>query len=189
LQKGTNYDNSPVHKLIDKYAEANGMTRQEYIEFLEKGLPEVAENIQRNKVLSEHPDWDEEKVELAVKLNLSKMNTAKAEREQKAKEEAEFEAYKPHLEFLKKYPDVKEYPDEVAADIEKGISPIVAYEAYLQKREYEAQKQEYETKLNELNKKIAKEERKQKNKATTTGSLKENDGDNDTDWFSEGLFG
>lgn len=48
---------------------------------------------------------------------------------------------------------------------------------------------EYEQKINELNKKIAKEERKQKNKATTTGSLKENDGDNETDWFSEGLFG
>ena len=70
----------------------------------------------------------------------------------------------------------------IAAEIENGISPIVAYEAYLQKMEYEQ-------KINELNKKIAKEERKQKNKATTTGSLKENDGDNETDWFSEGLFG
>lgn len=182
LQKGANYDNTPVHKLIDKYAEANGMNREEYIKFLEDGLPKLAENIQRNKVLSEHPEWDEEKVELAVKLNLKEMNAAKAEKEEKAKADAEFELYKPHLEFLKKYPDVTEYPDEVAADIEKGIAPIVAYEAYLQREEYAA-------KINELNKKIAKEERKQKNKATTTGSLKENDGDNDTDWFSEGLFG
>ena len=182
LQKGANYDNTPVHKLIDKYAEANGMGRDEYIKFLEDQLPSLAENIQRNKVSSEHPEWDDEKVELAVKLNLKEMNTARAEKEQKAKEEAEFELYKPHLEFLKKYPDVTEYPDEVAAEIENGISPIVAYEAYLQKKEYEQ-------KINELNKKIAKEERKQKNKATTTGSLKENDGDNETDWFSEGLFG
>ena len=175
LQKGANYDNT-------KYAEANGMNRQEYIKFLEDQLPSLAESIQRNKVSSEHPEWDDEKVELAVKLNLKEMNTARAEKEQKEKEEAEFELYKPHLEFLKKYPDVTEYPDEVAAEIENGISPIVAYEAYLQK-------QEYEQKINELNKKIAKEERKQKNKATTTGSLKENDGDNETDWFSEGLFG
>lgn len=182
LQKGANYENSPLHKLIDKYADANGMNREEYVKFLEDGLPGLAENIQRNKVMGEHPDWDEEKVELAVKLNLSKMNTAKAEREAKAKEDAEFELYKPHLEFLKKYPDVKEYPDEVAADIEKGISPIVAYESYVQKQEYAA-------KMEELNKQIAKEEKKAKNKAKSTGSLKENDGDSEEDWFSKGLFG
>lgn len=182
LQKGANYENSPLHKLIDKYADANGMNREEYIKFLEDGLPGLAENIQRNKVMGEHPDWDEEKVELAVKLNLSKMNTAKAEREAKAKEDAEFELYKPHLEFLKKYPDVKEYPDEVAADIEKGISPIVAYESFIQKQEYAA-------KMEELNKQIAKEEKKAKNKAKSTGSLKENDGDSEEDWFSKGLFG
>ena len=182
LQKGTNYENSPLHKLIDKYAEANGMNRDEYVKFLEDGLPGLAENIQRNKVMSEHPDWDEEKVELAVKLNLSKMNAAKAEKEAKAKEDAEFELYKPHLEFLKKYPDVKEYPDEVAADIEKGISPIIAYESYIQKKEYAA-------KMEELNKQIAIEEKKAKNKAKSTGSLKENDGETEEDWFSEGLFG
>jgi hypothetical protein len=62
LQKGANYENSPVHKLIDKYAEANGMNRQEYIKFLEDGLEGLAENIQRNKIAAEHPEWDEEKV-------------------------------------------------------------------------------------------------------------------------------
>ena len=182
LQKGANYENTPVHKLIDKYAEANGMGREEYIKFLEDGLPGLAENIQKNKVLSEHPDWDEDKVNLAVQLNLSKMNSARAEKEEKAKKDAEFELYKPHIEFLRKYPEVTEYPEEVAADIEKGISPIVAYEAYQQRKEYAA-------KLEELNKKTAKEAKKEKNKAKTTGSLKENDGDVETDWFSEGLFG
>jgi hypothetical protein len=83
---------------------------------------------------------------------------------------------------MKKYPDVKKYPPEVSEQIDKGISPIIAYESWLQE-------QRYNERMNELNKKIAKEERKQKNKVTTTGSLKENDGDNETDWFSEGLFG
>ena len=182
LQKGANYENSPLHKLIDKYADANGMNREEYIKFLEDGLPGLAENIQRNKVMGEDPDWDEEKVELAVKLNLSKMNTAKAEREAKAKEDAEYEAQKPFLEFIAKYPDVKEFPKEVEEQIKKGVSPITAYESHIQKKEYEA-------KLEELNKKIAKEEKKAKNKAKTTGSLKENDGDSEEDWFSKGLFG
>ena len=182
LQKGTNYENSPLHKLIDKYAEANGMNREEYVNFLEGNLPNLAENIQKNKIMAEHPEWDEEKVDLAVQLKLSKMNSAKAEKEEKARKDAEFETYKPHLEFLAKYPDVKEYPEEVAAQIEKGISPIVAYESYLQEKAYAE-------KMAELDKKIAKEERKQKNKATTTGSLKENDGENETDWFSAGLFG
>ena len=182
LQKGTNYENSPLHKLIDKYAEANGMNREEYVNFLEGNLPNLAENIQKNKILAEHPEWDEEKVDLAVQLKLSKMNSAKAEKEEKAKKDAEFEAQKPYLEFLAKYPDVKEFPEEVTKQIEKGISPIVAYESYLQEKAYAE-------KMAELDKKIAKEERKQKNKATTTGSLKENDGENETDWFSAGLFG
>ena len=182
LQKGTNYENSPLHKLIDKYAEANGMNREEYVNFLEENLPNLAENIQKNKILAEHPEWDEEKVDLAVQLKLSKMNSAKAEKEEKAKKDAEFEAQKPYLEFLAKYPDVKEFPEEVTKQIEKGISPIVAYESYLQEKAYAE-------KMAELDKKIAKEEKKQKNKATTTGSLKENDGENETDWFSAGLFG
>ena len=180
LQKGTNYENSPLHKLMDKYADANGMSRQEYIKFLEDGLPGLAENIQRNKITNEHPDWDEEKVNLAVQLNLSKMNMAKAERESKEKEDAEYELNRPHLEFMAKYPNVREYPKEVAEDINKGIAPIVAYEAYLQRQEYAA-------KLEELNKQIAKQQKKERNKAKTTGSLKDNDADNEKDWFSEGL--
>ena len=180
LQKGTNYENSPLHKLMDKYADANGMSRQEYIKFLEDGLPGLAENIQRNKITNEHPDWDEEKVNLAVQLNLSKMNMAKAEREAKEKEDAEYEMNRPHLEFMAKYPNVREYPKEVAEDINKGIAPIVAYEAYLQRQEYAA-------KLEELNKQIAKQQKKERNKAKTTGSLKDNDADNEKDWFSEGL--
>lgn len=180
LQKGTNYENSPLHKLIDKYADANGMNRQEYIKFLEDQLPGLAENIQKNNIAKQHPDWDDEKIELAAKLNLQKMNADRAEKEEKQKAAEEYSAYKPHLDFIAKYPDVKEYPEEVAADIDKGVSPIVAYEAYLQK-------QEYEQKLSELNKKIAKEERRAKNKATSTGSLKDNDDDGERDLFSEGF--
>lgn len=182
LQKGANYDNSPLHKLIDKYADANGMNRREYIKFLEDGLPVLAENIQKNKISAAHPDWDEEKVGLAVKLELSKMNVAKSEREQKEKEIAEYELNRPHLEFIAKYPDVKEYPKEVAEDINKGVSPIVAYEAWQQKKEFEA-------KMAELNKNIAKEQKKEKNKSNTTGSLKDTDESGEKDWFGEGLFG
>lgn len=183
LQKGNNYGNSPLDKLIDKYAEANEMSRNEYIQFLENGLNGLAENIQRRKIVDEHPDWDEEKVEMAVMLNLSKQNKEKAKQEEKARADAEYELYKPHLEFIAKYPDVKEYPPSVAKEIENGVSPIIAYQAYLNEKEYAA-------KLEELNKRIAKEEKKQKNKAKSTGSLNDNDDDGeDRDWFSEGLFG
>ncbi len=181
LQKGANYENSPLHRLIDKYAEANGMNREEYVKFLEDTLPGLAESIQRNKVAEEHPDWDDEKVELQAKLNLTRMNAAKTEREEKEKRIAEYEANKPFLEFIAKYPNVKEFPAEVERQIAKGISPIIAYESYIQEKEYNA-------KMQEINKQIAKEERKAKNKAKSTGSLKENDGDEEEDWFSKGLF-
>lgn len=182
LQKGMNYGNSPLDKLIGKYADANGMNREDYIKFLENGLNGLEENVQRNKVVTEHPDWDDEKVNLAVQLELSKVRTEKANKEEQAKKNAEYELYKPHLEFMAKYPDVKEYPEEVAKEIDKGVSPIIAYQAYLNEKEYAA-------KLEELNKKIAQQERKMKNKTKSTGSLKDNGTDEEHDWFSEGLFG
>lgn len=182
LQKGTNYGNSPLDKLIGKYADANGMSREDYVKFLENGLAGLEENIQRNKVVAEHPDWDEEKVNLAVQLQLTKINTEKAKAEEQAKKDAEYELYKPHLEFIAKYPDVKEYPKEVAAEIDKGVSPIIAYQAYLNEKEYQA-------KLEELNQKISQEEKKIKNKSKSTGSLRDNSSDEEHDWFAEGLFG
>lgn len=182
LQKGTNYGNSPLDKVIAKYADANGMNKEQYVKFLEDGLVKLEENVQRNKVVAEHPDWDEEKVNLAVQLQLSKIGVEKARAEEQARKDAEYELYKPHLEFIAKYPDVKEYPEEVAAEIDKGVSPIIAYQSYLNEKEYQA-------KLEELNQKISQEEKKIKNKSKSTGSLKDNSADDEHDWFAEGLFG
>ena len=185
IQKGMDYDrkinNTPLHKIIDKYAEASGMTRDEYVEWLSAHADTALGESERTKVLKQHPDWDDEKVNMQAEINL--LSKQKARTEQKATEKlsAEFNAQKPFIEFVQKYPDVKEFPKEVSDDIEKGISPIIAYEAYQQKQVYDA-------KMAELNTKIEQADTKGKNKAKAAGSMKDNTAGEHDD-FLDGLFG
>lgn len=180
LQKGANYDESPTKKIIHRLAQANEMDDEGYMKFLGETVNTLEDRKFRNKIEEEHPDWDEEKVEMQIKLNKFE---AGREAEQKAQHE-EFEANKPFIEFLTKYPDYdvqKGFPEEVAEDIQKGIHPIVAYESYVQKQEYEAKMAEFETNR-------AKERKRQDNINRSVGSLKDNGGDEDKDSFLSGLL-
>lgn len=181
LQKGANYDEAPSKKIVHRLAVANGMDDDAYMKFLGESADAIEEKQFRQKVTEEHPDWDEEKITMQVKLD-------KYEAGQKAAQKAQQEQYnenRPFIEFLAKYPDFdvqKGFPDEVAQDIQKGIHPIVAYESYVQKQNYEA-------KIKELNQKKAVEEKRQENKKRSVGSLKDNGGEDEKDSFLAGLLG
>lgn len=181
LQKGANYDESPTKKIVHRLAQANGMDDEGYMKFLGETATAIEDKKIRDKIVEAHPEWDDEKVEMQVKLN--KIEAGK-EAEQKA-QQAEFDENKPFIEFLAKYPDFdvqKGFPAEVAADIQKGIHPIVAYESYVQQKNYEAKMAEFETKK-------AQEEKKQENRKRSVGSLKDNGGEEGKDSFLDGLLG
>ena len=191
LQKGMNYDhaveNTPLHKLMSQYAEANDMTMDEYVRYLQENVETTAKQIEEGKVRTAHPEWDDEKVQMQVELNRTQRKTAKAEAErQKAaavqdKQPSEDEKLKPFLDFIAAYPDVKEFPPEVARKInEDKMPPIAAYKAWQREEELKRQNEELQTKLQQA-------EKKNLNKAKSPGSV------NDTtqevpDDFLTGLF-
>ncbi len=180
LQKGANYDESPTKKIIHRLAQANGMDDEGYMKFLGETANTLEDRKLREEIEAKHPEWDDEKVEMQIKLNKFE---AGREAEQKARQD-EFEANKPFIEFLTKYPDFdvqKGFPEEVAEDIQKGIHPIVAYESYQQKLNYEAKMAEIETTK-------AREKKRQENIQRSVGSLKDNGGDEDKDSFLSGLL-
>lgn len=181
LQKGANYDESPTKKIIHRLAVANNLDDEAYMKFLGETATTLEERVFRDKIVEEHPDWDEEKIAMRIELD---KRQATADAEYKAQQEA-FEQHKPFIEFLNKYPDFDVqtgFPDEVAEDIEKGIHPIVAYESYIQK-------QEYESLMEEIKQTQAKEQKRADNRRRAVGSLKDNGGDEEKDPFLAGLMG
>lgn len=181
LQKGANYDESPTKKIIHRLAAANNLDDEAYMKFLGETATTLEQKAFRDKIVEEHPDWDEEKI--AMRIELDKRQAA-ADAEFKAQQEA-FEQNKPFIEFLAKYPDFDVqtgFPDEVSEDIAKGIHPIVAYESYVQK-------QEYQTLMDEIKQTQAKEKKKADNRLRSVGSLKDNGGDDEKDPFLAGLMG
>lgn len=177
LQKGMNYDhaveNTPLHKLMAQYAEANDMTMDEYVRYLQENVETTAKQIEEGKVRTEHPEWDDEKVQMQVELNRTQRKTAKAEAErQKAatvqdKQPSEDEKLKPFLDFMAAYPDVKEFPAEVARKInEDKMPPIAAYKAWQREEDLKRQNEELQTKLQQA-------EKKNTNKAKSPGSVQD----------------
>jgi len=171
LQKGMNYDhaveNTPLHKLIDQYAEIAGYNREEYFKFLQDGISKAEES----KVMIDHPEWDDEKVQMQVELARTQKKIAKAEAERKASAQeqspSEDEKMKPYRDFMAAYPDVKEFPPEVAKKInEDKMPPIAAYKAWLEKEELRKQNEELQTKLQQA-------EKKNTNKAKSPGSVQD----------------
>lgn len=175
IQKGMNYDNTPLHKLMDTYADAYGLTREEFVKTLEDGAKGIFDKVARDRITNAHPDWDDEKIEMQIAIEKNERTKHKAEQEKAT----EFEANKPFLEFINKYPDVKEFPEAVANDINKGVHPIIAYESYLQQ-------QMFEEKMAEITAQAEKEKRKQVNKNKSTGSLRSAD-DGEHDSFLDGF--
>lgn len=180
LQKGANYDESPTRKIVHRLAMANGMDDEGYMKFLGETADTLEDRRFRDKIIDEHPDWDDEKVEMQVKLDKIE---AGREAFQKAQQD-EFEMHKPFIEFLAKYPNFdvqKGFPEEVAADIQRGIHPIVAYESY-------SQKQDYKAKMAELKIQKAKDQKRQDNIRKSIGSLRDNGGTEEKDSFLSGLL-
>lgn len=176
LQMGMNYNNTPEKRLLARFAQANGTTYEEYIKGLEESAKGAEEDFASRRIREEHPDWDEEKVSMRAKLDLIERQKSKAAEDRAA----QFELDKPILEFMQKYPDVREFPESVKADINKGIHPIVAYESYVQNQNYEA-------KMATLSQELARAQKEQENRKRSTGSLKDTDDGGERDMFLEGL--
>lgn len=130
MQKGKNYDkkveqNTQLQNEVNEYKEIVELLGFEKDEFKEAALKQHFERLaEKNGTTAEYErkqyDLDKREKMLEEKMNAEKSEEVKAKEEQDKRD-------KMYDEFLDKYPDVKEIPDEVKKDVENGESLTAAY--------------------------------------------------------------
>lgn len=177
-QKGLNYDhvlqqrdelrNSRELQILDRFARESGMTREEYLNELEKMAENRAVQAEVEKGVPEEAARqlvNYRKAE-AEAQGLKAAEQLKAEEKQRRDQEI--------AEFVKEYPEVKEFPQEVYDKIAAGESPLSAYRAYENR---------------ELKVRLAAMEQNAKNRKTSVGSAKGDGAGEETDDFLSGFWG
>lgn len=181
VQKGLNYDHimseldsmrsGNAYKVLKKAADKEGMSVEQYAKFmLDKEDADTLSSVEA-EVRRENPNLPNAIIkELAEARAAKKQNLAKAD-ESSAEEKAWAEA-------LKEYPDMtkESIPEEVLQAVAAGQTPLIAL------KNYEI------SQLKAAQKKSSIEEKNQKNKEKSTGSMRGDSADGD-DQFLAGLFG
>ena len=181
VQKGLNYDHvmseldsmrqGNMYKALKKFADKEGMSVEQWAKYVQDKEDADILAEEEAAVRNEFPNLQNSLVkELAQARAAKKQNNAKAE------ESTETE--KAWAEALKEYPDMTRdsIPEEVLASVAKGSTPLLAM------KNYEI------SQLKAAQKKTAIDEKNQKNKEKSTGSMNGNRSDGD-DLFLQGLFG
>ena len=193
-QKGMDYDHvreerdkyrqAPEFSVIDKMAEASGLTRQQYIEHITQMEQAEAERKLAAEMKEKFPDAPDELLSETARL---KKEQAEAERraaaEKREAEEKERTAaqrkerqQRELTEFIEAYPDIKDFereiPKEVWQRVRGGESLLSAYRAHENEQ---------------LRAKPAALEKTQENKERAVGSTK-GEGDGEVDDFLAGFF-
>ena len=174
IQKGLDYDrvkqkyedSKPVIGFVEKLAQQNGMSVQDYL----KAVDEYQRQ-QEIETLAQQRSLDPELAEELYLLRQERQErlTQKQQQEQQTKQQQEY------LDFFDEFPTVKpeEIPDEVwRIKAERGISITDAY-------------YRYENKL--IKNKTAIEETNKKNAESSTGSITGN-GDTSSEFISADMF-
>lgn len=181
VQKGMNYDHvmseldsmrqGNAYKALKKFADKEGMSVEQYAKYVLDKEDADALTEAEAQVRKENPNLPNNIIkELAEARAAKKANNAKAE-QSSAEEKAWAEA-------LKEYPDMtrESIPEDVLEAVANGKSPLIA----LKNHEI--------SQLKAAQKKTAIEEKNQKNKEKSTGSMRGTSADGD-DQFLAGLFG
>lgn len=186
IQKGLNYDhavaNTPLHKKIARLAELNGKTPEEYSDFLDNAANEIGLRHEIDNVRKQYPELSDEAVEIIAQKNVEngKLSEYKRAKETEEKQEKDREnELAPYKAFCAKYPDVKEFPEEVAAMINAGTDPTFAYELYTKNQEQ----------IKNLTNENTELKQKQTNYYSSMGSSKASAAGEDYDDFLSGFFG
>ena len=177
-QKGLNYDhvlqqrdelrNSRELQILDRFAKESGLTREQYLDELEKMAEQRAVEAEMNNGVPE--DAARQLVRYrkaeAEAQGLKAAEQLKTEEKQRRQQEI--------AEFVKEYPEVKEFPQEVLDKIAAGESPLTAYRAYENR---------------ELKVRLAAMEQNAKNRKTSVGSMKGDGAGGEVDDFLSGFLG
>jgi hypothetical protein len=181
VQKGMNYDHvmseldsmrsGNMYKALKRAADKEGMSVEQYAKYVLDRDDADALSEAEAAVRKENPNLPNNIIK-----ELAEARAAKKQHNAKAEEASESEIA--WAEALKEYPDMTRdsIPDEVLQAVASGKTPLIAM------KDYEIAQLRAEKKKNAI------EEKNQKNKEKSTGSMNGNRSDGD-DQFLQGLFG
>ena len=193
LQKGMNYDakGEREFRLLDQYAEASGMSRQQYLEQLESARNEQLLSAEIEKCRAEFPETPDAALKAIAEGRMASQRAAAAQAAEQqraelttmqqridqtveqAREEADARAWEEYVS-LSGVKSFEEVPKRVLELVQQeAMTPVAAHWRY--QAEQNAQAVQIEKKNNQ-------------NKMTSPGSVQGNKGDT-SDPFLRGLLG
>lgn len=193
LQKGMNYDakGEREFRLLDQYAEASGMSRQQYLEQLESARNEQLLSAEIEKCRAEFPETPDVALKAIAEGRMASQRAAAAQAAEQqraeltamqqridqtveqAREEADARAWEEYVS-LSGVKSFEEVPKRVLELVQQeAMTPVAAHWRY--QAEQNAQAVQIEKKNNQ-------------NKMTSPGSVQGNEGDT-SDPFLRGLLG
>lgn len=193
LQKGMNYDakGEREFRLLDQYAEASGMSRQQYLEQLESARNEQLLSAEIEKCRTEFPETPDVALKAIAEGRMASRRAAEAQAAEQqraeltamqqridqtveqAREEADARAWEEYVS-LSGVKSFEEVPKRVLELVQQeAMTPVAAHWRY--QAEQNAQAVQIEKKNNQ-------------NKMTSPGSVQGNEGDT-SDPFLRGLLG
>lgn len=193
LQKGMNYDRKAEREMrvLDQYAEAAGMNRQQYLEQLEGARNEQLLSAEIEKCRAEFPETPDAALKAIAEGRMASQRAAAAQaaEQQRAELTAMQQRIDQTVEQARQEANIKAWDEyEVLADVHKpedvpprvmelvnseGMTPVAAH-------------WRYQAELNQQAVQI--EKKNNQNKMTSPGSVQGNEGDT-SDPFLRGLLG
>lgn len=193
LQKGMNYDakGEREFRLLDQYAEASGMSRQQYLEQLESARNEQLLSAEIEKCRAEFPETPDVALRAIAEGRMASQRAAEAQAAEQRR--AELTAMQQRIDQTVEH--AREEADARAWEEYVSLSGVKSFEE-VPKRVLELVQQEamapvaahwrYQAELNQQAVRIA--EKNQTNRQTSPGSVAGNESDT-SDPFLRGLLG
>lgn len=193
LQKGMNYDakGEREFRLLDQYAEASGMSRQQYLEQLESARNEQLLSAEIEKCRAEFPETPDAALKAIAEGRMASQRAAAAQAAEQQR--AELTAMQQRIDQTVE--QAREEADARAWEEYVSLSGVKSFEE-VPKRVLELVQQEamtpvaahwrYQAELNQQAVQI--EKKNNQNKMTSPGSVQGNEGDT-SDPFLRGLLG
>ena len=193
LQKGMNYDakGEREFRLLDQYAEASGMSRQQYLEQLESARNEQLLSAEIEKCRAEFPETPDAALRAIAEGRMASQRAAEAQAAEQQR--AELTAMQQRIDQT--VAQAREEADARAWEEYVSLSGVKSFEE-VPKRVLELVQQEamtpvaahwrYQAELNQQAVRIA--EKNQTNRQTSPGSVAGNESDT-SDPFLRGLLG
>ena len=190
LQKGMNYDSlaarkpekTPDLEVIDFYARANGMNRDQYLQMLRQNQTKLLENQERQRLMAQYPNADPRLLQEMAGLSAwqkeaqaqkMRQDQERARQEEVRKQEQARRA--PWERFFRAHPDMdaKKLPSEMLERVAAGEDPTAVW--------YSLQNAALETELAQLRK-------QQENQRQVPAGVASDGKQTETDPFLSGFF-